>query len=56
MYLGKPAALEDENHPDWVPSQNMGHDSQKVRKRHEDVERIERLEKRIKLKVSSKVS
>nr|CAH7743101.1 unnamed protein product [Callosobruchus chinensis] len=47
--LGKPADLENENHPDWVPSQNMGHTAQNVLKRQEDVERKERLEKRRKL-------
>ncbi|KAJ8912346.1 hypothetical protein NQ315_014713, partial [Exocentrus adspersus] len=48
---GKPAALEDENHPDWVPSQEMGHKSQNVQKRYDDVERKERLEKRKRRKV-----
>ena len=24
-FLGKPARLEDADHPDWAPSQNLGH-------------------------------
>lgn len=39
LILGKPSALEEENHLDWVPSQNMGHVSQRVQRRHGDVER-----------------
>ncbi|VEN53373.1 unnamed protein product [Callosobruchus maculatus] len=29
---GRPADLEDKNHPDWVPSQNMRHTALKVLK------------------------
>lgn len=36
---GKPAPLEDETNPDWVPSQNMGHSSQNVRKGCDGVEK-----------------
>ncbi|XP_023024301.2 uncharacterized protein isoform X2 [Leptinotarsa decemlineata] len=36
---GKPASLEDETNPDWVPSQNMGHSAQNVRKTDKEVER-----------------
>lgn len=43
---GKPASLEDENHPDWVPSQNMGHTAQKFVKQPGDIERKERLDKK----------
>lgn len=43
---GKPAALEDVNHPDWVPSQKMGHSSINVRKREEDVDRKMRVDNR----------
>lgn len=50
--LGKPAALEDENHPDWVPSQEMGHNSLKTQRNQADVERSGRLDKRRKLSVS----
>ncbi|CAG9771678.1 unnamed protein product [Ceutorhynchus assimilis] len=48
----KPTALEDENHPDWVPSQNLEHQSQIFYRKPEDVERIERLNKRRRLKGS----
>lgn len=49
IILGKPAALEDENHPDWVPSQHMGHISQIVCHAEGVVERKTRVEKRRKL-------
>ncbi|XP_045461343.1 uncharacterized protein LOC123671510 [Harmonia axyridis] len=47
----KPAALEDENHPDWVPSQKMGHKSQKIHRKQADVEKKGKLDKRRKLSV-----
>lgn len=50
---GKPADLEDETHPDWVPSQNMGHTSQYVRKRKKDVGRKIRLDNRKKPKLEA---
>ncbi|XP_031327975.1 uncharacterized protein LOC116161365 isoform X2 [Photinus pyralis] len=40
---GKPAKLSDENHPDWIPSQNMGYDKRKA-----SMERYNRSKKRIK--------
>ncbi|KAG5868381.1 hypothetical protein JTB14_032226 [Gonioctena quinquepunctata] len=45
----KPSALSDENHPDWVPSQHMGHQSQVHSKRKSDVDRKLRADKRTKL-------
>ena len=32
FFLGKPAALYDETHPDWAPTKNMGHSSSSVSK------------------------
>ncbi|VEN61179.1 unnamed protein product [Callosobruchus maculatus] len=43
---GKPASLEDENHPDWVPSQHMGHEAPLVKKKVGDVERHMRYKRR----------
>lgn len=51
-FLGKPTALEDTNHPDWVPSQEMGHSSQKIQKRVADIDRKDRLDKRKKIQMS----
>lgn len=48
LLLGKPSTLKDENHPDWVPSQHLGHDSQIHSKRKTDVDRKIRADKRIK--------
>nr|CAI5836745.1 unnamed protein product [Callosobruchus analis] len=42
----KPASLEDEHHPDWVPSQHMGHEATIVKKKEGDVERHMRLNRR----------
>ncbi|XP_056632619.1 uncharacterized protein LOC130442486 [Diorhabda sublineata] len=33
---GKPAALEEYSHPDWIPSQNMGRNSPKVQRQSDD--------------------
>lgn len=46
---GKPAALEDTSHPDWVPSQNMGHRSGTLRMAPTHLDRLERSRKRAKL-------
>ncbi|KAH1010090.1 hypothetical protein HUJ05_004445 [Dendroctonus ponderosae] len=44
---GKPAALEDENHPDWVPTQNMGNmDYADVIKHSKNAERKKRADQR----------
>lgn len=46
--LGAPAELENKQHPDWIPNQNMGY----VTSRQPDkasVSRVERLSKRKKV-------
>lgn len=44
--LGQPAALEDVDHPDWIPTQNLGHESTVFKKKVETVARSERVQKR----------
>lgn len=46
---GKPADLEDVNHSDWTPNQNMGYSKGPAMKRKTDLDRTERAKKRSKL-------
>ena len=45
--LGRPAVLEDENNPDWVPCQNLGYKFGCALKRKSDLDRLERLKRRV---------
>lgn len=49
LFLGKPSKLEEVDHPDWTPSQNLGHETQAICKRKSDLDRTERTEKRRKI-------
>ncbi|KAG5881603.1 hypothetical protein JTB14_030300 [Gonioctena quinquepunctata] len=51
---GKPASLEDETNPDWVPSQNMRHSSANFRNNCGAVEKKPRLDKR-KIKLTESI-
>ncbi|XP_074036315.1 uncharacterized protein [Leptinotarsa decemlineata] len=47
---GKPADLQDINNPDWIPNQNMGYSTKSALKRQLDVDRMERLQNRKKMR------
>ncbi|XP_072389345.1 uncharacterized protein [Diabrotica undecimpunctata] len=50
---GKPSPLTDEDHPDWVPSQHLGHVSMAYSKRKSAISRSLRINKRKKIEISS---
>ncbi|XP_072387116.1 uncharacterized protein [Diabrotica undecimpunctata] len=50
---GKPSPLTDEDHPDWVPSQHLGHVSMAYSKRKSAISRSLRINKRKKFEISS---
>ena len=51
--VGKPALLVDQDHPDWVPSQNMGYNVGILLKRPLALQRKERVDKRKKIRIET---